>query len=250
MCYRIEEMLAVLLALAAHPHGIPPGAPPDVASCIERGALFVASPDFFEELRFTHADGTSERAYQVLDRHDGKTGYLLILPASCRIVVLAVSPAGDGAETAQLLVAGAASAGERDNLLRWARFVPFDERNPAHAAWEVGPRPGPPRWLPGRPVPQQSAWRALPDGRWQVQRLARFARPIAWEGADTTDVALYVYPGRAGEAALAVYDERGDRFAVVAVVPARAVDSVSIVRTKDRVIVVGPDGTERVIRLP
>jgi hypothetical protein len=78
----------------------------------------------------------------------------------------------------------------------------------------------------------------------------RFARPIAWEAADTTGVALYVYPGRAGEAALAVYDARGDRFAIVAVVPARAVDSVSIVRTKDLVRILEPGGRERVVPLP
>lgn len=243
-------MLPLLLALATHPHGVPPGAPRDVAGCIERGALFVAQPDFFEELRFTHADHTSERAYQVLDHHDGKTGYLLIFPDTCRIVVLAVSPAGDGAETAQLLVAGATSTAERENLLRWARFVPFDETSPAHATWGVGPTPAKLRWLPGKPVPQASAWRTLPDGRWEVQRLARFARPIAWEGADSTGMALFVYAGRAGEAALAVYDARADRFAVVAVVPVRAVDSVSIVRTKDLVRIVEPGGTERVLALP
>ncbi len=243
-------MLALLLALAAHPHGVPAGAPPEVASCIKRGGLFVARPDFFEELRFTHLDGRGERAYQVLDHHDGKVGYLLIFPATCRIVVLAVSPAGDGAESAQLLVAGATSAAERDNLLRWARFAPYDERNPAHAAWGVGPNPGGLRWLPGKPVPQQSAWRALPDGRWEIQRLARFARPIAWEAADVVGMPLYVYPGRTGEVALAVYDAAGDRFAVVAIVPARAADSVSIVRSKDVVRVVEPGGTQRVVPLP
>lgn len=244
-------MIALLLAVAAHPHPVPSGTPPDVAACIERGAIFIAKPDFFEELSFRHPDGRDERAFQVLDHHDGKTGHLLIFPATCKIVVLAVTPTGSGVETADLHAWGQSGAAEKQNLLRWARFVSFDEQNPAHAAWGVGATPARPlRWLPGKPVPQASAWRALDDGRWEIQRLARFSRPIAWEPHESPGLALWVYPGRPGEAALAVYDAHGDRFAVFAVVSVRAVDSRSIVWQRDLVRVSDPAGREHVLPLP
>lgn len=232
-------VLSLALALVGHPHGVPPDAPPEVAACIRAGAVFVAQPDYFEELTFTRDHGVVEKAYQILDHHDGRTGHLLLFPSSCHVAVLthdgALYPTGD--------------VRERAMLFRWARFAPFDEKNPAHAAWRVGDATSvAPRWLPGRPVPQESAWRDH-GGEVHIERLARFAHPIAWD-ASGTGLALYVYAGGAHEAALAVYDSRDERFAIFAAVDVRAVDAASIIRVGDTVRVVDARGQQRMLRLP
>lgn len=101
-------MLALLVLLAQ-----PPAVPAEVMRCIEQQKMWVAAPEFFEAITLE----SGERAYQILDRHQGRTGHLLVVPSSCRIVVFirpgeVLSPSAGTPPT----------VAELRSLLKWAGY--------------------------------------------------------------------------------------------------------------------------------
>lgn len=97
--------------------------PADVQSCIRAQKMWVAAPDFFEVMRI---DG--KRAYQILDHSGELTGHLLVLPETCRIMVLIRT--ADGSSTLTFPDGTRPTARELGVLLRWAKLRSFyDDRN-------------------------------------------------------------------------------------------------------------------------
>src|SRR5262245_22022457 len=97
-----------------------PEIPSDVVRCIQDRKMWVASPDFFEKTELVQPNGKKEAAYQIRDHHQGSTGYLLVLPGRCRILVIAVSPDGETGLTHS--PEGPPTQGELTSLLRFGGY--------------------------------------------------------------------------------------------------------------------------------
>ncbi|MCA9488551.1 MAG: hypothetical protein KC621_01470 [Myxococcales bacterium] len=65
--------------------------PDEVQACRDRGALWLSDPDYYERTEIQAGSGWVP-VWQVLDRHQGRAGYLLVYPQSCRVVVAVVAP--------------------------------------------------------------------------------------------------------------------------------------------------------------
>jgi hypothetical protein len=98
--------------------GRPGKIPQDVERCIRAQKMWVAQPDFFE--RLTLGRGKGEPAYEVKDHHQGRVGYLLVLPERCRILV--VIRQGEGGQDIELSYAASDKPTEEElsTLLRFA----------------------------------------------------------------------------------------------------------------------------------
>jgi len=261
-------MSLLLLTVGAALAG--PAIPADVQRCMDRGHMWLADPQYFETLRLRHPDGTDRRAYQILDRHRGWTGHLLLFPADCRLNVLAVSPLeGKISRRAHLYAppSGPTSDDERGVLLKWAGGQAGAAESPEHAAadadsrvqnWEHEAwlgygdldiervrRPVELHWHSGVPAPQQASWFRQTRTTWSIDSwdLFTFAQPWQMdERLNRTAFDAVVYPATDGSnlIGLTLYDGARDEFAWVADIVVDTVDLNAVRRHDEHLWMVSP----------
>jgi len=93
-------------------------APAAVTACVDAGFMWLADPAFFEATKVAHEGGTAP-AWRILDRLPTATGYLLLFPKDCRLVVVAET------ETSVVVLPSRhrdLTDGERENLEDWTRL--------------------------------------------------------------------------------------------------------------------------------
>ncbi|MCB9684070.1 MAG: hypothetical protein H6735_03390 [Alphaproteobacteria bacterium] len=88
--------------------------PDEVQACRDRGALWLSDPDYYERTEI-RAGAAWVPVWQVLDRHEGRSGYLLVYPESCRVVVGVVEP---GAPLSLVPPPGSVVTSEEEAMLR------------------------------------------------------------------------------------------------------------------------------------
>lgn len=97
--------------------------PDEVQACRDRGVLWLSDPDYYERTEIDLGSGWVP-VWQVLDRYQGRAGYLLVYPQTCRVMVGVAQPSPDGGEgTFELVPPPGTDAwpAEEVMLRRWAR---------------------------------------------------------------------------------------------------------------------------------
>ena len=245
--------------------------PTEVQRCVDAGIMWLGDPQSFEVLEVQRA-GSLERAVQIVDRHRGHTGYLLLFPRDCRLTVLALSPPkgrlqrtatlipANGnvpteSETAQLLArAGhaeasdapeqaAADAHDRHEGWFWVDTWGADDVEVTHRE-----RPLDLAWHDGAPPPQQAVWTET-SGRgmrtWDVAGWNAFAWGAAWDGP-RSELDAVVFPAldRSNLLGVSVYDPHADQFAWIASLVVDQVKATAVRQAHDHLWALGPARSE------